>query len=193
MFNRDEEPMTQVIYPVDRLLANPRVFYAIAERLGGPDGDVLKDAFYDLIEYNMDGYEDPDDVTFEATEVSFRCEGDGGKVEIVLDTGMMSVLEAVEGEVRAAITSDGEFAASSAIYSRLVEAIHDSHPELRDNIALSSPPTPGNSYLRSADGDCFQGEFHLLSDPDKTYLFNVEVIDLESDTLKATIKPNFQV
>jgi hypothetical protein len=181
----------QVIYPVDRLLANPRVFYAIAERLEGPDGKTLKDAFYDLLEYNLDDFEDPDDVLFEATEVCFRCEDEGAKIEIVLDTGMMSVLEAVEGEVRAAITNDGEFAASSAIYSRLVEAINESHPELRGDIALSSPPTPGNSYLRSPDGDCFEGEFHLLSDPEKTFAFNVEIVDLETDKLKATIKPNF--
>jgi len=181
--------MEQIIYPLDRLLANPRIFYAIANRLGGPDGMTLKTATYDLLEHDLDAYEDPNDVEFEAEEICFRIEDEDGKVEIILDNGMMSVLEAVEGEIRAAISNDGEFAASSAIYSRLVDAIQESHPELEGDIALCSPPTPGNSYLRSADGDSFSGSFHLLSDPEKQYAFNVEVVDLNSDTLKATIKP----
>jgi hypothetical protein len=179
----------QVIYPLDRLLANPRIFFAIANRLEGPDGETLKTAFYELLEHDLGEFEDPEDIHFEATEVCFSCEDGGDKVEIIFDSGMMSVLQAIHGETHAAITNDGEFAASSAIYSRLIEAIHESNPELKDNVALSSPPTPGNSYLRSADGDCFEGEFHLLSDPEKTFFFNVEVIDLATDQLKATIKP----
>jgi hypothetical protein len=181
--------MTQIIYPLDRLLANPRIFHAISNRIGGPDGETLKSAFYDLIEYDLQEFDNPDDCEFDATEACFRCEDEDGKCEIILDNGMMSVLEAVEGEVRAEITSDNEFAASSAIYTRLVEAIKDSHPELEGNIALCSPPTPGNSYLRSEDGESFVGRFHLLSDPEKLYHFNVEVIDLATDKLKATIEP----
>jgi hypothetical protein len=42
--------MNQIIYPLDRLLANPRIFHAISNRLGGPDGETLKCAFLDLIE-----------------------------------------------------------------------------------------------------------------------------------------------
>jgi hypothetical protein len=181
--------MNQIIYPLDRLLANPRIFHAIANMLGGPDGLTLKTALYDLIEYDLQDFEDADDCEFEATEVCFRCEGEDEKCEIILDNGMMSVLEAIEGEIRAAITNDGEFAASSAIYTRLVDAIKDSHPELDGNIVLCSPPTPGNSYLRSEDGESFVGRFHLLSDPEKLYHFNVEVVDLNTDTLKATIEP----
>jgi hypothetical protein len=60
---------------------------------------------------------------------------------------------------------------------------------LGGNIALCSPPTPGNSYLRSPDGDNFQGSFHLLTYPEKVYAFNVEVIDVTTDQLKAYIKP----
>jgi len=179
----------QVIYPLERLLANPRIFYAIANRLRGPDGETLKGATYDLLEYGMENYGDVTECEFEADEICFRCEEGDGKCEIILDNGLMSVLEAVEGEIRAAITNEGEFAASAAIYSRLVSAINESNPELEGDIALCSPPTPGNSFLRSADGDHFEGEFHLLSDPEKTYAFNVEVIDINEDKLKATIKP----
>ena len=179
----------QVIYPLERLLANPRIFHAIANRLGGPDGETLKGATYDLLEYGMEEYADVADCEFDAEEICFRCEDEDGKCEIILDNGLMSVLEAVEGEIRAAITSDGEFAASSAIYSRLVDAINESNPEFKDNIALCSPPTPANSFLRSTDGDFFEGKFHLLSDPDKTYSFNIEVVDINDDKLKATIKP----
>jgi hypothetical protein len=179
----------QVIYPLDRLLANPRIFHAIANRLNGPDGETLKSATYDLIEYSLEGYEDVTDCEFEAEEVCFQCDEDDSSCQIILDNGLVSVLEAVEGEIRAAITNDGEFAASSAIYSRLVEAINESNPELKGNIALCSPPTPGNSFLRTDDGEGFEGKFHLLSDPDKTYAFNVEIVDINDDKLKATIKP----
>lgn len=179
----------RVIYPLDRLLANPLVFHAIANRLGGPDGETLKSATYDLLEYGMEMFGEATDCDFNTDEICFQCEDEDGKCEIILDNGLMSVLEAVDGEIRAAITTDGEFAASAAIYSRLVEAINDSHPEFRDNIALCSPPTPGNSFLRSADGDTFEGEFHLLSDPEKTYSFSVEIVDINSNELKATINP----
>lgn len=179
----------RVIYPLDRLLANPLIFHAIANRLGGPDGETLKSATYDLLEYGMEASGDLSECEFEADEVCFQCEDEDGRCEIILDNGLMSVLEAVEGEIRAAITTDGEFAASSAIYSRLVDAINESHPELKGDIALCSPPTPGNSFLRSDDGDRFEGEFHLLSDPEKTYSFSVEIIDINSNELKATINP----
>ncbi len=51
--------MNQIIYPLDRLLANPRIFHAISNRLGGPDGETLKCAFYDLLEYDLQDFEDP--------------------------------------------------------------------------------------------------------------------------------------
>jgi hypothetical protein len=179
----------QLIYPVDRLLANPRIFYAIANFLGGPDGEILKEAFYELIEYHFNEYEDVTECAFEATEVCFRMDGDTEDCEIILDSGLTSVLQAVEGEVKPRITTDGEMAATSAIYKRLVTAIEQAHPELEGNIALCSPPTPGNAYLRSPDGDNFQGNFHLLTDPERLYAFHVEVIDVQKDQLKATIKP----
>lgn len=179
----------QIIYPVSRLLANPRVFHAVANYLGGPDGETLKTAFYDLLEYDFSECEDVKKCEFEATEVCFKVDEDNGNCEIILDSGLASLLEAVEGEVRAHITTDNEMAATSAIYKRLVTAIEESHPELEGNIALCSPPTPGNSYLRSPDGDNFLGSFHLLTDPESVYAFNVEVIDVTTDQLKAHIKP----
>jgi len=179
----------QIIYPVSRLLSNPRVFHAIANYLDGPDGETLKSAFYDLLEYEFNDHEDAKMCEFEATEVCFKVDEDTGNCEIILDSGIASMLEAIEGEVRTHITTDNEMAATSAIYKRLVTAIEESHPEFEGNIALCSPPTPGNSYLRSPDGDNFQGSFHLLTDPDSVYAFNVEVIDVTTDQLKAHIKP----
>jgi len=183
--------MSQIIYPISRILANPRVLYAIANQLGGPDGETLKEAFFDLLEHELDDFEETDDCEFEAAEVCFRIfeEDDDGRVEIILSTGVMSVLEPIAGEFKTLITSDGEMAATSAIYSRLVKAIEETNPELSGNIALCSPPTPGNSYLRSPDGDNFRGSFHLLTDPESVYAFNVEVIDVTTDQLKAHIKP----
>lgn len=181
--------MSEIFYPVERLLGNPRVFFAIANLLGGPDGDTLKQCFYELIEHGFTEYEDPDDIEFAAVEVCFRINDEDGTVDIILDTGLASILKPLEGEFRAQITNDHEMAASMAIYSRIVSAIEEANPEFEGNIALVSPPTPGNSYLRSDDGERFEGAFHLLTDPERQYAFNVDIIDVQHDILKATYKP----
>jgi hypothetical protein len=80
-------------------------------------------------------------------------------------------------------------AAASAIYERIVKSIVEANPAFANNIALCSPPTPGNSYLRSEDGERFEGEFHLLSDPESQYAFHVDIVDVQADILKATYKP----
>lgn len=180
--------MESIIYPVSRLLANPRIFHAIADYLGGPDAETIRTAFYDLLEYEFTEVE-PEQCSFDAEEACFRCHDDGAKFEIALDSGIMSVLEAIEGEMKSNITTDGEFAATSAIYQRLITAIEEADPALKGNIALCSPPTPANSYLRSSDGERFEGAFHLLSEPEKTYAFSVRVVDLDADRLEATIHP----
>ena len=179
----------QLIYPVARLLANPRIFHAVANYFGGPDAETIKDTFYELLEHGFQMLDDPEDCAFDSEEVCFLTKEDGAIFEIVLDTGIAANLEAIEGELRAQFSNDNEMAAASAIYQRLVTAIEESNPELAGNIALCSPPTPGNYYLRSRDGDRFEGSFHLLSDPERLYSFNVEVIDVNTDQLRATIRP----
>lgn len=181
--------MSDIFYPVDRLLANPRIFFAIANALRGPDGETLKNAFYDLIEYGFSEYEDPEDVEFVAEEICFSISDDDGTVQITLDTGLASILKPIEGEVKAQITNDHEMAASSAIYERIVTALVEANPAFKNDIALCSPPTPGNSYLRSEDGERFEGSFHLLSDPERQYLFNVDIVDVNADILRATYRP----
>jgi hypothetical protein len=178
----------EIFYPVERLFANPRIFFAIANYLGGPDGETLKESFYELMEYGFGDYEDPEEIEFQADEICFAIDGDG-TLQMTLNTGLASILKPVEGELRAQITNDHEMAATSAIYDRLVTAIVEANPEFEGNIALCSPPTPGNSYLRSEDGERFQGEFHLLSDPERQYAFSVDIIDVNADLLKATYKP----
>jgi hypothetical protein len=179
----------QLIYPVARLLANPRIFHAIANYFGGPDADTLKETFYDLLEHGFQLFDNPEDCEFDSEEVCFLVKDEGAIFEIILDSGIAANLEAIEGEIRAQISNDSEMAAASAIYQRLVSAIEESNPEFAGNIALCSPPTPGNYYLRSRDGDRFEGSFHLLSDPERLYSFNVEVIDVNTDQLRATIRP----
>lgn len=179
----------EIIYPVERLLANPRIFFAIANFLGGPDGEVLKESFYELIEHGFADYEDPEEIEFQAEEICFSIDVEDGTVQMTLDTGLASVLKPIEGEIKAQITNDHEMAATSAIYARIVTAIEEANPDFAGNIALCSPPTPGNSYLRSEDGERFQGEFHLLSDPESQYAFSVDIIDVNADILKATYKP----
>lgn len=179
----------EIFYPIDRLFANPRVFFAIANYLGGPDGETLKSSFYDLMEYNFSEYEDVNDIEFAAEEVCFALEEETGEVQITLDTGLASILKPVEGELKAQITNDHEMAAASAIYDRIVKSLVEANPDFEGNIALCSPPTPGNRYLRSSDGERFEGSFHLLSDPDREYVFNVDILDVQRDILRATYKP----
>ena len=108
---------------------------------------------------------------------------------MTLNTGIATILKPVEGEIRAQITNDIEMAAASAIYDRIVKSLVEANPEFDGNIALCSPPTPGNSYLRSNDGERFEGAFHLLSDPSRQYAFNVDIVDVNHDILRATYKP----
>lgn len=181
--------MNEICYPVERLFANPRVFFAIANALGGPDGETLKTAFYELMEYGFGDYEDPEDIEFAASEVCFRIDPSSGELDIILDTGLASQLKPIEGELKAQITNDHEMAATSAIYDRIVKALVETNPDFDGNIALCSPPTPGNSYLRSEDGERFEGSFHLLTDPDRQFSFHVDIIDVQRDILRATYKP----
>lgn len=178
----------ELFYPVERLLGNPRVFFAIANYMGGPDGESLKEAFLDLLEHGLDDFENPEDCEFQASEVLFRLQDDG-TFEIILDNGLCSLMKPVEGETRAHITNDFEMAATTAIYQRIISAIEDTNPDFQGNIVLCSPPTPGNAYLRSDDGERFEGSFHLLSDPEREYSFNVDILDVQQDILKATYKP----
>jgi hypothetical protein len=179
----------EIFYPVERLFANPRIFFAIANYLEGPDGETLKEAFYELMEYGFGEYENPDEIEFVAEEVCFSIDPEDGTLQMTLDTGIASILKPMEGEMRAQITNDHEMAATSAIYDRLITAIVEANPAFEGNIALCSPPTPGNSYLRSEDGERFEGAFHLLTDPESQYSFNVDIIDVNADILKATYKP----
>jgi hypothetical protein len=178
----------EIFYPVERLFANPRIFFAIANYLEGPDGETLKQSFYELMEYGFSDYEDPEEIEFQADEICFSIDVTDGTVQMTLNTGLASILQPLEGEVKAQITNDHEMAATSAIYDRLITAIVEANPEFEGNIALVSP-TPGNSYLRSQDGERFEGAFHLLTDPERQYAFNVDIVDVNADILKATYKP----
>ena len=175
--------MTSVIYPVSRLLANPRVFFAIANYLEGPDGSTLQDAFYDMLEHHFDD-EPQEELEFEPEELCIRML-ENENIEMIFDTGLACVLNRLDGEFRTLITNDHEMSATSAIYARIVTALEEANPEFIGNIALVSPPTPGNGYLRSEDGNQFEGHFHLLSDPETTFRFVVEIIDVAEDILKA--------
>ena len=179
----------EIFYPVERLFANPRIFFAIANYLEGPDGETLKQSFYELMEYGFSEYEDPEEIEFQADEICFSIDVTDGAVQMTLNTGLASILQPLEGEVKAQITNDHEMAATSAIYDRLITAIVEANPEFEGNIALVSPPTPGNSYLRSEDGERFEGAFHLLTEPERQYAFNVDIVDVNADILKATYKP----
>lgn len=184
----------QIIYPVDRLLANPRVFIAIAKELDGPDWETIASAFYDLIEYDILNEEDPDEIGFNATEVCFRLKPENEDIiQIVLPDGNAVELHPFvnpgqEEEYYSAIRTDEEFAVTTTINARLIRAIEEVAPEVVGDVALCEPPTPANEFLRDSQNDCFSGQFHLMSDPEQLYDFRVEIVDLSTDKLKAFVK-----
>jgi hypothetical protein len=177
-----------VVYPFSRLLANPKLFFAISDFLGGPDPETLRESFYELLEAES-GDEPPEDFRFDVEEVYFESEEDASVVMITFDNGKMLRLEAIEGEVNAQITSEMDFIAASTVSRRLIDAIEESHPELKDDIALEHPPTPGNRFLSSENGEHFEGSFHLRSNPDVKYAFTVVGLDPDMDHLEAKIQP----
>ena len=180
----------EIIYPVDRLLANPKIFFAIAREFEGPDAATIKDLFYDLIEADLGEIETLEEMEFTADEVCFRVSPDEpGVIQVILDTGTAAELRP-QGEYVAGISSKDELDITSTIYQRLVEAIIESRPEFAGDVVLCDPPMPSNQYLRSEDGESFNGQFHLLSNPDVTFGFSVEVVDIPNDILKATVFPN---
>jgi hypothetical protein len=185
----------QVIYPVRRLLANPRIFHAIAGFFeDGPEWEVFADAFYDLLESEIMEEEDMEDqVGFEAPEVCFRRSPEDEEVfQVILATGTAMELrpqsESSDGRRYGLVSSEDELGVTGAIYGRLVKAIEEVRPDLAGNIALCSPPTAANGFLRSENGENFAGEFHLLSDPSQLFTYTVDVVDLSNDELKATVK-----
>lgn len=178
-----------VVYPVSRLLSNPRLFIAISNHLGGIlDGEVLRDVFYELLEAEINELSD-EDCEFLAEEACFEVEEGGMIYNIYFDTGTSLKLEATDEGYKPQISSEFELATASAVNNRLISAIEDSHPELKDDISFEHPPTPGNGFLSSRDGQGFSGSFHLRSDPDKKFSFSITAIDPESDHLEAKIKP----
>ena len=177
----------QIIYPVDRLLANPRVFMAIGNYFDGPEWEVWASAFYDLIEMGVIEKE-PEEANFDAGECCFRVDPDEeGVFQVILDNGNAMELKPTD-DGYAAVETEDDLAAVSQIHGRLLRAIEQARPDLEGNIALSSMPMPSNGYLRDVDGDFFSGEFHLLDNPDKKFDFRIEVLDLQKGDLKATIK-----
>lgn len=186
----------QIIYPTERLLANPRVFMAIAKEFDGPDWETIANAFYDLIEHDILHEEEMEDVAFNAPEVCFREKPGAPEVmQIVLPDGNAVELHPTassadgEEEYYAAVKTEEDFAITSTINARLIRAIEEAAPEVAGDIALCEPPTPANEFLRDSEDDCFRGQFHLMSDPDRLYDFRVEVVDLSTDQLRAHVRP----
>lgn len=182
---------TQIIYPTERLLANPRVFMAIAKVLEGPDWETLANAFYDLIEADVLEADSEDEAVFDMSEVCFRLKPEEPNViQVILQNGNAIELHPAEGEqYYSSIKTEEDFAITSTINSRLIRAIEEAAPEVTGDIALCEPPTPANEFLRDLENDCFSGQFHLLSDPDRLFDFRVDVVDLANDKLKATVHP----
>ena len=177
----------QIIYPTDRLLANPRIFMAIANYFDGPDWETLRDAFYDLMEAE---FEDTDiEPEFEVPEVAFREKPEDPEVyQVVLTNGMAIELKPDNGSY-SIVMSEEDLGVVSVIYGRLVKAIEEARPDLKGDISLDDVPSLSNGFLRDEDDDCFRGTFSLLSVPETRFKFKVDIIDLAKDEMKATIEP----
>lgn len=181
----------QVIYPVGRILRNPKVFIAVAAFIQFPEWETLAESFYDLIE-NEWLEDDEITPTFDSEmEVCFREDPVEEDVfQVILSNGNAVELRPnEEGEGHSVVSTEADFTAVSAIYTRLITALEEEAPHLKDDIALVDIPTPGNGFLRDEDGNAFRGAFHLKSNPDEKFDFVVDVIDIPTDKLKAIITP----
>jgi hypothetical protein len=178
----------QIIYPTTRLLANPKVFIAIANYFDGPDWETFAHAFYDLIESQFleDDSVEPD--LNVCPEVCFREKPeDPDTYQVILSNGEAIELRPDGDDTWSLISTEEDLGVVSAIYGRIVKAIEEKRPDLADDVALTNMPTESNSFLRSGDGDAFRGTFHLKSDPEKVFDFVVNIIDLEDDDLRAEV------
>ena len=179
----------QIIYPTDRLLlANPRIFMAIADFFEGPDWETFRDAFYDLLEGE---FEDQDvDPAFEIPEVAFREKPEDPEIfQVVLTNGMAIELKPDGGSILAVVQNEDELGVVSVIYGRLVKAIEEARPDLKGDISLDDVPSLSNGFLRDDDDDCFKGTFSLLSTSRYKFKFKVDIISLSDDELTATVEP----
>jgi len=181
----------QIIYKTERLLANPKVFIAIANYFDpGPDWETIADSFYELVESEFLEEDDAEPDLLVCGEVCFREKPEDAETfQVILSNGNAIELKPNDGEYVAEIKSEEDLGVVSAIYGRLIKALEETKPELSGDIALVDPPTPNNGYLRATDGNSFRGAFHLLSDPEKMYDFIVDVVDLDTDDLRARITP----
>ena len=176
----------QIIYSTDRLLANPRLFMAIANFFDGPDWETLRDAAYDLLESEFE--EQDVEPEFSQPEICFREKPDEEDVfQVVLPNGSAIELRP-NGDHYSTVHNEDELGVVSAIYGRLVKAIEEARPEFKGDISLDDVPTLANGFLRDEDDDCFRGTFTLLSTPDEKFRFRVEIVDLQADDLKATVE-----
>jgi hypothetical protein len=185
--------LDQIVYPVHRLLANPRIFWAIAGSFDGPDAEIIQDAFYDLIEHQSHAAEDMSEVSWGLDEVCFRMDDErDGVFQIIGDNGNAVELHpqgdgTPGGSTYSTIKNMEQLQVSSQIYTHLISAIAEARPDLSGDIALVDMPTEANMFLRDQTKDCFSGKFHLLSDPEKLFDFEIEIIDLARGELKAVV------
>lgn len=180
----------QIIYPVERLLANPKVFFAIANYFEGPDWEIFSSAFYDLIEQDIIEAA-PEEAEFSAAECCFRVKPENPEIfQVIMSNGSAIELRpSPGGDSYNVVESEDDLVVVSAIYGRLVKAIEEARPDLKGNIALTDVPCQQNGYLRDKDGDAFRGSFHLLEDENQHFDFIVKIIDLNEDDLKAEVSP----
>lgn len=183
----------QIILPIDRLLGSPRFFYAIANSFDGPDAEIIMEAFYDVIEHHLNEEENIEEVTWGPVEFCFRMDEEReGVFQVIASTGQAVELHpqgdgTETGSRYTTIKSLEQLSVSSHIYAHLVRSLEEARPDLAGDIALMETPTEANGFLRDETGDKFSGKFHLMSDPDKLFNFEIEIIDLNAGELRATI------
>ena len=178
----------QVILPIRMVLGNPKLFQAAANMMEGPDWLVLIGAFYDLIGMYVNEQDDPETCEFPDGEVCIRRDPDDETIfQVILSTGDAMELKPAE-DGYTAIKNEEDLGIVSAIYGRIVRAIEQAAPELAGEVNLDEAPTPANRYLRDATDDKFKGTFSLLSEPDKHFTFEIEIVDVETDELKAHVE-----
>lgn len=202
-----ETEFNQIGWPVERILRNPDIILAIANRLGFPHWEAMFEAFYlllenELFEASRQVYEgeviinDEDEMReqfiWSSEEVMFTYFFEENTLQVLGDSGMMIQMQEGTSPVigrgekrKSGIRNPEDFQISSTLYQGFIEQIEKEVPELKGDIVLCDPPVPSNNFLRDEETDMFIGFFHLISNPEKIYRFEITVDtdELESETV----------
>lgn len=192
LFISNMDNFIQIVYPVNRILAEPSILYMVESYMDGPPFEMLRQGFYGLLEscmIQLGVYEFGDEC-----DVVFKSDYETGEVGIILpDVSMMFLLTpnypGEQDDEKVWINSvidDAQAVAATDISLSLMAALNSYLPEeLKYNILIKDLPHPENNFLIDNETQCFNGEFRKLDEPEVVYSFKAKINDSGDFTIQS--------